>query len=175
MVTGSTNFAPSAGSASLSVGKILFGSYIWNSSFDMYYTANSGAFHTELSPLQTFNSNYSTPDVYGLTFGIPINPSLISASFDSHTVYLRNSVTNNWFSITNNILSPAYVYVVLSANTTSSLDADLVNSGWSASSNPTTIPIVNTITYTSSSISYLPGSASLFTNLNEKNEIKIFM
>ena len=169
MVTGSTNFVPS-GPASLGVTDQSGGSATWDSEFKARYTANSGAYYSELSPLQTFSPSNNTSR-YAFLLSLNTAPTLISASFDNYTIYLLNSVTNNWFSKNTTAFTASFTSIFLSGNTSTNLDSDLVSSGWSASSNPTTIPIVNTITYLSSSIAYLPGSASLFTNLNERNEI----
>lgn len=168
MITGSTVFQ--SPSTDLDVKSVGTGTYTWDSQIQMYYTANSGAFNSDLSPLQTFNPDYSNPAY--LEIKLNGNPTLISASFDNHTIYVYNVATSNWFRSVNNLNNGNPVNIFLSTgNTSTDLDTDLVNSGFSLASDPTTIPIVNTITYPTYSYYITPGSASLFTNLNERNEI----
>ena len=163
IITGSTNIKGNA-NGSLYVNSLITpvatfagvistaangGAYIDNIDFDIYYSGESGSYHTELSPAKNY---IATGNTYNdITFLVNNGISLTSGSIDTYTLWIHvKGNTNAWWSLSGQSIGTLQsgINVTLTNNTRDNLGVsggDLSTAGFTSGSNP--IPYPNTFLY----------------------------
>ena len=106
--------------------------YLWNTNLSVLFSAESGSFHSSLSTIQVITASNASANQLNIKLDyMPI----VTGSIPTHIgVYLKNNTTNTWWysPISKPIITDPNGYpLVLTGITSSSLDTDLTNNGWS--------------------------------------------
>ena len=120
---------------------------VWNSSFSVYFVGYSGSYYTKASPPTTFNfdgliyDNFIIGPANPLFSLSPGRPSQID--FAGYQLWIKNLNTNKWYYWNTKAPSAYFttigVNITLTGPTNTNFDADLINSGFILSTDPTTL------------------------------------
>ena len=133
----------------------------FNSDIWLYYSAVSGSQHTQANSLQIETADGVSYDSLNimLSNGITLSP-VGTINDNNYTIWIKDISGNQFYNIDNQLLTTLQTFglnIPLTGNTSTNLGADLINSGFSLTTDPT-VNYLNTLTYVSSSTTSFTSS-----------------